>query len=86
MYMNKAADHLRRVGKLPDPSLLKHVSPLGWTHINLTGDYVWDSGALNAQMSDHCTSATRESGAEDVKITKFAKWSPLALLSEQTLR
>ncbi len=45
MYMNKAADHLRRVGKLPDPSLLKHVSPLGWTHINLTGDYVWDSGA-----------------------------------------
>jgi TnpA family transposase len=45
MYMNKAADHLRRAGKLPNPSLLKHVSPLGWTHINLTGDYVWDSGA-----------------------------------------
>ncbi len=33
MHTNKAADHLRRVGKLPDPSLLKHVSPLGWTHI-----------------------------------------------------
>ena len=45
MYMNKAADHLLRAGKLPEPSLLKHVSPLGWTHINLTGDYVWDSGA-----------------------------------------
>ena len=45
MYMNKAADHLRRVGKLLDPSLLTHVSPLGWTHINLTGDFVWDSGA-----------------------------------------
>jgi len=45
MYMNKAADHLRQIGELPDPSLLKHVSPLGWAHINLTGDYVWDSGA-----------------------------------------
>ena len=21
--------------------LLQHVSPLGWEHINLTGDYVW---------------------------------------------
>ena len=45
MYMSKAAEHLRRAGKLLDPSLLKHVSPLGWAHINLTGDYVWDSGA-----------------------------------------
>jgi hypothetical protein len=26
--------------------LLAHLSPLGWEHINLTGDYVWkpDSG------------------------------------------
>jgi hypothetical protein len=37
------------VGSLPqmaksrqfDPSLLQHVSPLGWEHINLTGDYSW---------------------------------------------
>ena len=26
----------------PDPNLLQHLSPLGWQHINLTGDYVWD--------------------------------------------
>jgi TnpA family transposase len=45
VYMNKAANHLRQHGQLPDPILLKHVSPLGWTHINLTGDCVWDSGA-----------------------------------------
>ena len=37
-------------------------------------------------MSGHCTSATRESGVEDEKSTKFSKCSPLALLSEQTLR
>ena len=24
-----------------DPALLQHVSPLGWEHINLTGDYTW---------------------------------------------
>ena len=86
MYMDKAADHLRRAAKLPDPSLLKHVSPLGWTHINLTGDYVWDSGPLNAQTSAHCTSATRENGVEGAKSTTFAKCSSLALLSEPTLR
>ena len=26
----------------PDPNLLRHLSPLGWQHINLTGDYVWN--------------------------------------------
>ncbi len=24
-----------------DPVLLKYLSPLGWEHINLTGDYQW---------------------------------------------
>jgi hypothetical protein len=24
-----------------DDKLLSHWSPLGWEHINLTGDYVW---------------------------------------------
>jgi len=25
-----------------DPELLKYLSPLGWEHINLTGDYQWN--------------------------------------------
>jgi len=25
------------------PGLAKHVAPLGWEHIGLTGDYVWSS-------------------------------------------
>ena len=29
------------------PSLLRHVSPLGWHHIVLTGDYDWNSGAAH---------------------------------------
>ena len=44
-YMDKASEHLRRQGRLPDPNLLRHVSPLGWDHIVLTGDYDWNSGA-----------------------------------------
>jgi Tn3 transposase DDE domain len=24
-----------------DDALLTHLSPLGWEHINLTGDYIW---------------------------------------------
>ena len=44
-YIEKAANHLRREQRLPDPNLLRHVSPLGWEHIVLTGDYDWNSGA-----------------------------------------
>ena len=28
-------------GIIFDSALLQHVSPLGWEHINLTGDYSW---------------------------------------------
>jgi len=45
MYMEKATDHLRLQGQIPDPSLLKHASPQGWENIILTGDYDWYSGA-----------------------------------------
>ena len=44
-YIEKAANHLRRERRLPNPNLLRHVSPLGWEHIVLTGDYDWNSGA-----------------------------------------
>ena len=44
-YMDKATDHLGRHGPLPDPSLLRHISPRGWYHIVPTGDYGRDSRA-----------------------------------------
>ena len=44
-YMDKAANYLRRQGRLPDLDLLRYVSPLGWYHIGLTGDYNWHAGA-----------------------------------------
>ncbi|GHL84528.1 hypothetical protein ECZU36_58120 [Escherichia coli] len=32
---------LVEAGKPVDGELLQFLSPLGWEHINLTGDYVW---------------------------------------------
>ncbi|WP_275888344.1 Tn3 family transposase [Pseudosulfitobacter pseudonitzschiae] len=51
VYIDKAADLLRRTGQLADPGLLKHVSPLGWAHISLTGDYVRVSGAAERSIA-----------------------------------
>jgi len=31
--------------------LLRHVAPLGWEHIGLTGDYVWSTAELPAAGS-----------------------------------
>lgn len=28
-------------GRTVDEALLPHIAPLGWQHINLTGDYLW---------------------------------------------
>jgi TnpA family transposase len=39
-YLERAVDALRQTEGIPD-HLLVHLSPLGWEHINLTGDYVW---------------------------------------------
>ena len=39
-YLERAVDVLRKSEDVPD-SLLAHLSPLGWEHVNLTGDYVW---------------------------------------------
>ncbi|HEE1134746.1 TPA: Tn3 family transposase, partial [Klebsiella pneumoniae] len=30
-------------GKPVDETLFQYLSPLGWEHINLTGDYLWRS-------------------------------------------
>jgi Tn3 transposase DDE domain len=36
---------LRGTGHAVDAALLQYLSPLGWEHINLTGDYLWRSSA-----------------------------------------
>ena len=45
-YLFSAVDALRAEGEVVPDSLLVHLSPLGWDHINLTGDYVWDAQTI----------------------------------------
>jgi TnpA family transposase len=41
VYLERAIQALRDAGKPVNDALLQFLSPLGWEHINLTGDYVW---------------------------------------------
>lgn len=41
VYLERAVRTLRAHGQMVDDDLLQYLSPLGWEHINLTGDYTW---------------------------------------------
>jgi hypothetical protein len=43
VYLERATKALRENGHCVDDALLQYLSPLGWEHINLTGDYLWRS-------------------------------------------
>ena len=47
-YLQAAFDALRARGTVIPPELVRHVAPLGWEHISLTGDYVWAAEAQPA--------------------------------------
>jgi TnpA family transposase len=51
VYLAHAFDELRRLGHDVRPELSKHVAPLGWEHIGLTGDYVWSRADQPAESS-----------------------------------
>ena len=51
VYLERAFAELRSQGRDVRPDLAKHVAPLGWEHIGLTGDYVWSSADLPADGS-----------------------------------
>jgi hypothetical protein len=40
-YLVRAIQSLREQSEPIEDEILQHFSPLGWEHINLTGDYVW---------------------------------------------
>lgn len=45
VYLDRAVTFIRKNQEI-DENLLTHLSPLGWSHINLTGDYAWNQDAL----------------------------------------
>jgi hypothetical protein len=52
VYLERAISLFRSNGQLLPDELLAHLSPLGWEHINLTGDYVWspDGGSFKGRF------------------------------------
>jgi hypothetical protein len=49
VYLERAIQALCDTEQNIDEKLLPHLSPLGWEHINLTGDYVWRQHKLVEQ-------------------------------------
>nr|WP_231472257.1 Tn3 family transposase [Novosphingobium sp. CECT 9465] len=47
LHLGHAVEARRREGLDTPDHLLAHISPLGWAHILLTGEYLWpkDAGA-----------------------------------------
>ena len=45
VYLGRTLDVVRRRGDVVPDELLAHLAPLGWQHINLTGDYLWGADA-----------------------------------------
>lgn len=45
VYLERATAPLCGTGEALDDTLSQYLSPLGWEHINLTGDYLWRSSA-----------------------------------------
>jgi TnpA family transposase len=43
VYLQRALETLRRRGEAVPEALLAHLAPLGWQHVNLTGDYLWSA-------------------------------------------
>ena len=41
VYLERAIRAIENHGQTVDETLLQYLSPLGWEHINLTGDYLW---------------------------------------------
>ncbi|EBV0230944.1 hypothetical protein DNI83_21835 [Salmonella enterica subsp. salamae serovar Sofia] len=46
--MERAVEALKRKGLKINEQLLSHLSPLGWEHINLSGDYIRKSNRIPA--------------------------------------
>jgi len=46
VYLSRALEVRRRNGDMIPDALLAHLAPLGWQHINLTGDYLWNADPI----------------------------------------
>lgn len=57
VYISRAVDALRAKGVGIPEEYLQHISPFGWEHVTLTGDYVWN---LNQKTNSNNLRPLRE--------------------------
>ncbi len=46
VYLDRATSAMQEQDPSLDPELFQYLSPLGWDHINLTGDYTWRNNRI----------------------------------------
>jgi hypothetical protein len=49
LELARAIEELRSEGLTTTAEQLRHLSPMDWEHISLTGDYTWDVTLKNAR-------------------------------------
>lgn len=53
--MERAIEALKKQGIKVNPDWYQYLSPLGWEHINLTGDYIWHQNKVaNSGLCAQC--------------------------------
>ena len=52
VYLERVVAGLRGRGEEVPEEYLRHISPLGWAHVTLTGVYRWDLGDSMAVGTD----------------------------------
>jgi TnpA family transposase len=45
-YLQDAFAALKQAGRVAGDDLVRHIAPLGWEHISLTGDYIWPAAPM----------------------------------------
>jgi len=45
-YLQNAVAALKQAGRSAGDDLARHIAPLGWEHISLTGDYIWPAAPV----------------------------------------
>jgi Tn3 transposase DDE domain len=63
IYLERAIGLLQQKGRTISDDLLVHLSPLGWEHINLTGDYTWQANRRVAKGHFRPLRQSREANA-----------------------
>jgi len=86
VYLQKAVQMLADEGTPVPPEYMPHLSPLGWEHINMTGDYVWSLQRVTTLEELRCRpgksyrTARTPLEAHAILSVHFLLWCRLALL------